>query len=108
MRNAEERTCSAFVLIAIRLHHERYLQGVKACRHALQVCQLANYLKSIGVKRGSDVTIYMPMVPELPAAMVSLVLQSLECYMSHLIIRDRLHAWLAQGTENGWIIWDCT
>ena len=36
----------------------------------LQVCQLANYLKSIGVKRGSDVTIYMPMIPELPAAMV--------------------------------------
>ena len=39
-----------FVLIAKRLHHERYLQGVKACRNALQVCQLANYLKSIGVK----------------------------------------------------------
>lgn len=38
----------------------------------LQVCQLANYLKGIGVKRGSDVTIYMPMIPELPAAMVSL------------------------------------
>ncbi|CAL5229885.1 g13299 [Coccomyxa viridis] len=36
-----------------------------------QVCQLANYLKSIGVKRGSDVTIYMPMVPELPAAMLA-------------------------------------
>ena len=36
----------------------------------LQVCQLANYLKSVGVKRGSDVTIYMPMIPELPAAMV--------------------------------------
>ena len=37
----------------------------------LQVCQLANYLKSIGVKKGSDVTIYMPMIPELPAAMVT-------------------------------------
>ena len=36
----------------------------------LQVCQLANYLKSAGVRRGSDVTIYMPMIPELPAAMV--------------------------------------
>ena len=40
----------------------------------LQVCQLANYLKSVGVKRGSDVTIYMPMIPELPAAMVGLLL----------------------------------
>ena len=38
----------------------------------LQVCQLANYLKSAGVQRGSDVTIYMPMIPELPAAMVGL------------------------------------
>ena len=36
----------------------------------MQVSQLANYLKSIGVGRGSDVTIYMPMIPELPAAMV--------------------------------------
>ncbi|BDA44920.1 Acetyl-coenzyme A synthetase [Coccomyxa sp. Obi] len=36
-----------------------------------QVSQLANYLKSIGVKKGSDVTIYMPMIPELPAAMLA-------------------------------------
>ena len=35
------------------------------------VCKIANHLRSIGVKQGSDVTIYMPMVPELPAAMVS-------------------------------------
>ena len=35
-----------------------------------QVCQIANYLRSVGVKRGDDVTIYMPMIPELPAAMV--------------------------------------
>lgn len=34
------------------------------------VCRIANYLKGIGVKAGDDVTIYMPMVPELPAAMV--------------------------------------
>jgi acyl-coenzyme A synthetase/AMP-(fatty) acid ligase len=34
------------------------------------VCQLANYLRSIGVGKGDDVSIYMPMVPELPAAMV--------------------------------------
>ena len=37
---------------------------------SMQVSQLANYLKSVGVGRGSDVTIYMPMIPELPAAMV--------------------------------------
>ena len=49
----------------------------QACGHALQVCQLANYLKSIGVKRGSDVTIYMPMIPELPAAMVITFLHTL-------------------------------
>ncbi|KAK9908384.1 hypothetical protein WJX75_007079 [Coccomyxa subellipsoidea] len=36
-----------------------------------QVSQLANYLKSVGVKKGSDVTIYMPMIPELPAAMLA-------------------------------------
>lgn len=34
------------------------------------VCRIANYLKSIGVKKGDDVTIYMPMVVELAAAMV--------------------------------------
>ena len=33
------------------------------------MCQIANYLRSVGVKRGDDVTIYMPMIPELPAAM---------------------------------------
>jgi len=34
------------------------------------VCRIANYMKSIGIKKGDDVTIYMPMVVELPAAMV--------------------------------------
>ena len=38
-------------------------------------CRIANYLKSIGVKKGDDVTIYMPMVMELPAAMVSMHLR---------------------------------
>ena len=36
-----------------------------------RVCKLANYLKSIGVGKGSDVTIYMPMIPELPITMAS-------------------------------------
>eukprot|EP00891_Asterochloris_glomerata_P005877 jgi/Astpho2/5877/Aster-02377 len=33
--------------------------------------QIANYLKSVGVKKGSDVCIYMPMLAELPAAMLA-------------------------------------
>ena len=44
------------------------------------VCRIANYLKSIGVKKGDDVTIYMPMVVELPAAMVSILI----CFVEHL------------------------
>ena len=43
------------------------------------VCRIANYLKSIGVKKGDDVTIYMPMVVELPAAMVCMI-----CIVQHL------------------------
>lgn len=35
------------------------------------VCQAANYLKSVGVKKGDDVTIYMPMVVELPVIMLA-------------------------------------
>ncbi|GAX81716.1 hypothetical protein CEUSTIGMA_g9144.t1 [Chlamydomonas eustigma] len=35
------------------------------------VCQISNYLKSVGIKKGDDVTIYMPMIPELPAAMLA-------------------------------------
>lgn len=35
------------------------------------VCQFANVLKEQGVKRGDRVTIYMPMVPELPIAMLA-------------------------------------
>ena len=38
------------------------------------VCQIANWLKSVGVKQGDDVTIYMPMIPELPATMASVPL----------------------------------
>ena len=35
------------------------------------VCQIANYLTSIGIKKGDDVTIYLPMIPELPATMLA-------------------------------------
>jgi acetyl-CoA synthetase len=36
-----------------------------------EVCKFANVLKSIGVKAGDRVAIYMPMVPELPIAMLA-------------------------------------
>ncbi len=37
----------------------------------IQVQKLANSLKSLGVRRGDRVTIYLPMVPELPIAMLA-------------------------------------
>jgi len=36
-----------------------------------QVCKFANALKSLGVKKGDRVTIYLPMIPELPVAMLA-------------------------------------
>jgi acetyl-CoA synthetase len=36
-----------------------------------EVCKFANVLKSLGVKKGDRVTIYMPMIPELPIAMLA-------------------------------------
>jgi acetyl-CoA synthetase len=36
-----------------------------------EVCKFANVLKSLGVKKGDRVAIYMPMVPELPIAMLA-------------------------------------
>ena len=36
-----------------------------------QVKKLANVLKSLGVQRGDRITIYLPMVPELPIAMLA-------------------------------------
>jgi acetyl-CoA synthetase len=36
-----------------------------------QVCRLANGLKSLGVKKGDLVTIYMPMIPETAVAMLA-------------------------------------
>jgi len=37
----------------------------------IEVQKFANVLKSLGVKRGDRVTIYLPMVPELPIAMLA-------------------------------------
>ncbi len=36
-----------------------------------EVCKFANVLKGLGVKAGDRVTLYMPMVPELPVAMLA-------------------------------------
>jgi acetyl-CoA synthetase len=36
-----------------------------------EVCRLANVLRKHGVRKGSTVTIFMPMVPELPAALLA-------------------------------------
>ena len=35
------------------------------------VCRISNWLLAAGVRPGDDVTLYMPMVPELPAAMLA-------------------------------------
>ncbi len=35
------------------------------------VCQFANVLKQLGVKKGDVVAIYMPMVPEAAVAMLA-------------------------------------
>ena len=37
----------------------------------VQVKKLANVLKSLGVKKGDRVTIYLPMIPELPISMLA-------------------------------------
>ena len=36
-----------------------------------EVCRFANGLKSLGVRKGDRVTIYLPMVPELPISMLA-------------------------------------
>ena len=36
-----------------------------------EVCKFANVLKSLGVKKGDRVTLYLPMIPELPVAMLA-------------------------------------
>ncbi len=36
-----------------------------------EVCKFANVLRSLGVNKGDRVVIYMPMIPELPVAMLA-------------------------------------
>ena len=37
----------------------------------IQVCKFSNVLKSLGVKKGDRITIYLPMIPELPISMLA-------------------------------------
>lgn len=56
----------AYNALCARLYEYTHKSSMGIC-----VClQAANYLRSVGVKKGDDVTIYMPMVPALPAIMV--------------------------------------
>ncbi|HEX2049475.1 MAG TPA: acetate--CoA ligase [Actinomycetota bacterium] len=36
-----------------------------------EVCRLANVLKDLGVRKGDRVAVYLPMIPQLPAAMLA-------------------------------------
>ena len=36
-----------------------------------EVCKFANVMKSLGIKKGDRVSIYLPMIPELPIAMLA-------------------------------------
>ncbi len=36
-----------------------------------EVCRFANVLKSLGIRKGDRVTLYLPMIPELPIAMLA-------------------------------------
>jgi hypothetical protein len=44
---------------------------LKPTIRGVQVCRIANFLKSEGVKAGDTVSIYLPMITELPAAMLA-------------------------------------
>ncbi|XP_021822956.1 acetyl-coenzyme A synthetase, chloroplastic/glyoxysomal isoform X3 [Prunus avium] len=59
----------------IALYWEGNEPGVDATLTYIQllhnVCQLANYLKDIGVKKGDAVVVYLPMLMELPITMLA-------------------------------------
>ncbi len=37
----------------------------------MQVCRFANVLKSLGVKKGDRVAVYLPMIVELPVVLLA-------------------------------------
>src|SRR5438132_8901664 len=58
----------------IAYHWEGEPGDTRTCTYAellAEVCRFANVLKSLGVKKGDRVNIYLPMIPELPVAMLA-------------------------------------
>src|ERR1700731_335417 len=53
-----------------------------------EVCKFANALKKLGVRKGDRVTIYLPMIPELPVAMLA----TLRLGAIHSVIFAGFHA----------------
>jgi hypothetical protein len=46
--------------------HQAMHLALRCCLHLLQeVCRVANWLRSVGVKKGDSVAVYMPMVCEV-------------------------------------------
>lgn len=58
----------AIIHEADELGHERRITYAQLLR---QVCQIANALKALGVRKGDIVAIYMPMIPETIVAMMA-------------------------------------
>jgi acetyl-CoA synthetase len=60
--------------VAFIYHPEPLDQPVERWTYAKmheEVCKLANAMKKLGVKKGDRVTIFMPMIPQLPVAMLA-------------------------------------
>ena len=61
-------------------------------------CRLANTYKSLGVRKGDRVCLYMPMVPEAAYCMLGMPRAKLLC-APHALLCDgllRAHAWLSR------------
>ncbi|OMO99265.1 acetyl-coenzyme A synthetase, cytoplasmic [Corchorus olitorius] len=73
--NCLDRNIEAGLADKIALYWEANEPGIDASLTYSQllqrVCQLANYLKAIGVKKGDAVIIYLPMLLELPITMLA-------------------------------------
>ena len=68
LENPKTRTKTALLWQGENEEEKRTLSYESLYR---EVCRFANVLKSLGVRKGDRVCIYMPMVPELPIAMLA-------------------------------------
>jgi acetyl-CoA synthetase len=66
--NGPRRNKAAFIWQGEKEGEKRTLTYLQLHR---EVCRLANVLKKHGVKKGHTITIFMPMVPELPIALLA-------------------------------------